>query len=310
MDPLVSICCEVYNHEPYLHDCIEGFLSQKTDFPFEVLIHDDASTDHSAEIIKEYVNKYPALIHPLYQTQNQFSQGISIWATYQFPRAKGKYIALCEGDDYWTDPLKLQKQVDILEKDKSIMAVVTNAMTVDRDGHTIHERMNKVVPGNKEGCYDLHSYFSIGHQYHTANVVFRCDHLEEIIQKTKHTHNRYLGDWSLWAILHSYGDFYYLDQVTSAYRINPTSLTHSWDRIGRAKAHQVICSSLKDVLPEEYGKYLEENGWMHFALFKAYFQEKKYIHAAYTLIGCLVKYPGYTWHRLKETLQIKHANRN
>jgi len=108
-DPIVSICCITYNHEKYIRDAIEGFLMQKTLFPIEILIHGDASTDKTADIIKEYEVKYPDIIKPIYQTENQFSKGVSISATYQFPRARGKYIAICEGDDYWTDPHKLQK---------------------------------------------------------------------------------------------------------------------------------------------------------------------------------------------------------
>lgn len=88
---------------------------QKTNFSFEVLIHDDASTDGTAGIIREYEKKYPEIIFPIYQTVNQFSQGVKISAAYNFSRAKGKYIAMCEGDDYWIDPYKLQKQVDYLE---------------------------------------------------------------------------------------------------------------------------------------------------------------------------------------------------
>lgn len=113
--PLVSVCCLVYNHAPFLRECFEGFVMQKTNFPMEILVHDDASTDGSQEIIKEYTAKYPNLFKPIYQTENQYSKGRSISVTYQYPRAKGKYIALCEGDDYWTDSYKLQKQVDFLE---------------------------------------------------------------------------------------------------------------------------------------------------------------------------------------------------
>lgn len=110
---LVSISCITYNHEPYIRECLDGFIMQKTDFAFEVLIHDDASTDKTADIIREYEAKFPNLIKPIYQTENQFSKKVgSINAKFNYPRAKGKYIALCEGDDYWTDPLKLQKQVD------------------------------------------------------------------------------------------------------------------------------------------------------------------------------------------------------
>jgi len=129
MEPLVSICCITYNHEVFIRDAIEGFLMQKTSFPIEILIHDDASTDNTANIIREYENKFPDIIKPIYQLENQYSRGVSISVTYQFPRAKGKYIALCEGDDYWTDPLKLQKQVDFLENNKDYILTVGGYLT-------------------------------------------------------------------------------------------------------------------------------------------------------------------------------------
>lgn len=112
--PLVSICCQTYNHVSYIRECIEGFLSQQIDFPIEILIHDDASIDGTADIIREYENKYPGLIHPIYQTENQYSKGVRI-PPINYKRARGKYIAFCEGDDYWTEPLKLQWQVDFME---------------------------------------------------------------------------------------------------------------------------------------------------------------------------------------------------
>lgn len=112
---VVSIICNAYNHELYIRQCLEGFVMQKTNFAFEVLIHDDASTDKTADIIREYEAKYPEIIKPIYQTENQYSKKTGIMKTFQYPRVKGKYIALCEGDDYWIDPLKLQKQVDFLE---------------------------------------------------------------------------------------------------------------------------------------------------------------------------------------------------
>ncbi|HHX69295.1 MAG TPA: glycosyltransferase [Gallicola sp.] len=115
-EPLVSICCITYNHEKYIRDAIEGFLMQETEFPFEIIIHDDASTDMTAAIIREYEKKYPELIKPIYQTENQYSKRRNAPLSASFKKAKGKYIALCEGDDYWTDPLKLQKQITEMEK--------------------------------------------------------------------------------------------------------------------------------------------------------------------------------------------------
>ena len=121
MEPLVSICCITYNHAPYIKECIEGFLMQKTTFPIEILIHDDCSTDGTTEIIKDYEKQYPDLIFPLYEEENQYQKGkASEIDFYNYKRARGKYIAYCEGDDYWTDPLKLTKQVLFMEENPEI----------------------------------------------------------------------------------------------------------------------------------------------------------------------------------------------
>ncbi len=125
---LVSICCLTYNHEDYLRDTLEGFLMQKVNFPIEILINDDASTDSTAEIVREYAAKYPELIRPFYQPVNLYSQGKDLCLEVLYPQARGKYIALCEGDDYWTDPMKLQRQVDFLEAHPEYSACVHNTM--------------------------------------------------------------------------------------------------------------------------------------------------------------------------------------
>lgn len=111
---MVSIVCNTYNHEKYIADALDGFVSQKTNFPIEILVMDDASTDGTADIIREYEKKYPEIIKPIYQTENQYSRGLGP-VRQNRSRAKGKYIALCEGDDYWIDEHKLQKQVDYME---------------------------------------------------------------------------------------------------------------------------------------------------------------------------------------------------
>lgn len=109
---LVSIVCITYNHEPYLRQALEGFLMQETDFPVEIILAEDCSTDGTRSICEEYAEKYP-------DTINYIWSGNNVGAVENEARAiraaKGKYIALCEGDDYWTDPLKLQKQVDFME---------------------------------------------------------------------------------------------------------------------------------------------------------------------------------------------------
>lgn len=142
-DVRVSIICNTYNHFPYITDCLEGFLKQKTNFSFEVLVHDDASTDGTDTIVREYAKRYRNIIKPIYQSVNQYSRGINISMQYQFPRVRGKYIALCEGDDYWTDPLKLQRQYDIMEKYPDIDIC---AHSVERISASTGKRIDFIEP--------------------------------------------------------------------------------------------------------------------------------------------------------------------
>src|SRR3989304_1339440 len=142
--PLVSICCITYNQGRYIQDALDGFLMQKTTFPIEIIIHDDASVDKTTDIIKEYKKKHPNLITAIYQSENQYSNGVrGIAARFTFPKARGKYIALCEGDDYWTDPRKLQKQVDIMESDPAISFCFHSVKLIIENENSIKERIIK-----------------------------------------------------------------------------------------------------------------------------------------------------------------------
>ena len=129
---VVSIICNTFNQELYIAQTIEGFIKQEAGFRFEILIHDDASTDKTQQIIREYEMRYPLIIKPIYQQENQYSKGISVTNTYQLPRAKGKYIAICEGDDYWTDKYKLKTQVEALEKYPEIN-ICAHSVSILRD---------------------------------------------------------------------------------------------------------------------------------------------------------------------------------
>ncbi len=131
--PLVSVACITYNHEKYIEDAIEGFLVQETDFPFEILIHDDASTDNTANIVREYAEKYPNIIKPIFQKENQYSKGKKIFPIVTHLCA-GDYIAICEGDDYWTDPKKLQTQVVFLEENPDYVITYTAVKAFDENG--------------------------------------------------------------------------------------------------------------------------------------------------------------------------------
>ena len=135
----VSIICMAYNHEKFISKALDGFLMQKTNFEYEILISDDASTDNTTQIIKEYEKKYPEIIKVIYQKENQYSKGIAP-SMFLYEIAQGKYLSFCEGDDYWTDENKLQKQVDFLEENKEYYAVYHNVRVVDKNGNKIKNK--------------------------------------------------------------------------------------------------------------------------------------------------------------------------
>lgn len=131
--PLLSVLCITYNHAPYIEDALNSFLMQETNFPFEIIVHDDASTDGNQAIIKKYEEKYPRLIRAVYQKENQYSKGRRALGFFQ-GMSNARYLAVCEGDDYWLDPKKLQKQVDYLEKHPECVITGHDAFVIDDAG--------------------------------------------------------------------------------------------------------------------------------------------------------------------------------
>lgn len=231
---LVSVVCDVYNHEPYLRQCFDGFVMQKTNFKFEVLVHDDASTDKSAEIIIEYTNKYPDIFKPIIQKENQYSKGVGIWKTYQFPRVKGKYVAFCEGDDYWIDPLKLQKQVTAIESDSKNTMVYTAFSTVDETGNSIyrydlHYNMRKSKSGN------ILPFLLFRNVVMTVSCMVNRKVLES---KLYLDCNKSL-DYNLFLAASSLGNCIYLDYETCSYRKVGNSMTNSNSNIVQQRFLQV-----------------------------------------------------------------------
>lgn len=173
----VSICMLAYNHEKYIRQALDSILMQKVDFNYEILIHDDASLDKTADIIKEYEEKYPNIIKPIYQVENQFSKGKMISREYQYPRVSGQYVAFCECDDYWIDAYKLQKQVNFLDKNPKIFSTAHKYMIVDKIGNFIkysHEgiELNKYFTKNDALKYK-------NELFHPNTIMFRSEILKE-----------------------------------------------------------------------------------------------------------------------------------
>lgn len=316
---LVAIHCLAFNHEPYIRECLDGFVMQKTNFKFVAIVHDDASTDKTAEIIREYEAKYPDIIKPIYETENQYSKhdgSIDRIMNDAIDATGAKYVAMCEGDDYWIDPYKLQKQVDVLEKDETLMACVTNCSVVDDKANTTKEIRGDVVKDDIEGRYNLRQFFDNNHQYPTLSVVYRNTHREEVWKKTKIMANPYLGDWTLWIALHCFGDFYFLNEVTCAYGINPTSVTHSNTikrRIGLAKENFRLLPAVASILPEGYEDIkkdlIENTAWIWWDLGHAYFNAHKYINAIWCVFRCGLKSPSCLLDSLRKISKyIYHRN--
>ena len=249
--PLVSICCLVYNHERYLRDCLDGFFFQKTDFHYEIIIHDDASTDKSADIIKEYMTKFPNVITPIFQTENQYSKGKEIIANILFPQAKGKYIAYCEGDDYWIDPYKLQKQVEYMEHHPECSLTCHASQELYGNGKLV-----KRIPYSTDINMHFETIFNEWGDIPSASIVFnnKLYHRE--------THLRFaegcpVGDGPLQIYLATIGHVHYFCNTMSIYRVNSIG---SWSERNRCnkehlKQHQYKMISwaqrLYSILPSE-----------------------------------------------------------
>ena len=227
-DPLVSIRCTVYNHEPFLRQCLDGFVMQKTTFPFEAIVHDDASTDGSAAIIREYAERYPDIIKPIYETENQYSKNDGSLARVMDAamHPNSKYVALCEGDDYWTDPEKLQIQVDIMEADESIGLVHTLARVYDQQSGSYHKELWGWHINSFE--YELIANRSV-----TLTTCFRKDLYKDARQffiKHRNMHKPWkMSDYPLWLYLSYYSKTHLIEKPTGVYRLLTHSASHNPD---------------------------------------------------------------------------------
>lgn len=252
MEPLVSICCTAYNHEKYLAQTLESFLSQRCDFAYEILIHDDVSTDRTADIIREYAARYPHIIRPMFQTQNQYSRGVPINETFNFPRARGKYIALCEGDDYWCDPDKLQRQIAHMESDPGCTFCFTNGYVHDEAG--IHpDRPFLPYYENEKSLFTGESRaFTLDEMARvnfipTASFVFRVDALRALPPSFTQRECQH-GDLRMRLFLTAAGHAWYEHLFACTYRENVSgSAMQIWKKEKRDLLYR-RCQSVVDMV--------------------------------------------------------------
>jgi|ADurb_Gel_01_Slu_FD_contig_121_104391_length_2451_multi_2_in_0_out_0_2 glycosyltransferase involved in cell wall biosynthesis len=214
---LVSINCITYNHERFIKQAIESFLMQKTRFDFEVLVHDDASTDKTIEIIRSYAQKYPKIIKPMYQKENQYSKGKKMFL-FNHNRALGKYVAICEGDDYWTDPYKLQEQVDYMEKNTECNLVAHAIRIIDNDKPT--EKV--IAPYSEDRELEFSSVIYDGGIIGTSSIMYRKKAFDN---PPDFYFCAPVEDYPLQVYLCENKKAFYINKIMSAYR---TNIEGSW----------------------------------------------------------------------------------
>lgn len=249
MNPEISIICNTYNHEKYIAQALDGFLMQKVNVPFEILVHDDASPDGTAEIIRTYAQKHPDVVLPILQTENQASQGKAITPTFQLPRTRGKYVAFCEGDDYWSDPDKLQLQYDFMERHPEYSICCHAYSMVDKDGKLIEERYDL----DADGVVPIEKL--IGNQLlvpHFATLFVRRECLNGYGAEFL---NKHCSDMILRLYCQAQKPIYYLNRNMSCYR---RFTENSWTvKVGQDR--EKFLAVLKDnaAFLERYDEYTE-----------------------------------------------------
>lgn len=216
--PKVVIKCITYNHEAYIRDALEGFVMQQTNFPFIAIVHDDASTDGTSSIIREYAKKYPHIIKPIYETENQYSKRdgtLDRIMSHAVKASGAPYVAVCEGDDYWTDPLKLQKQVDFLDNHPDYSMVFARARCLYDTG--LSNDIYPMIPIESREYTSLELYHNI---VPTPTILYRIEALDSrcFNQLCNSVKKVGFGDLTICMVCSSIGKVFGMSDVVSVYR--------------------------------------------------------------------------------------------
>ena len=211
-DVMVSVQCITYNHEKYIRKALDGFVMQKTNFKFEVIVHDDASTDGTAEIIREYAEKYD-FIKPIFQKENQYSKGVSFGPKYIYPLMQGRYIAFCEVDDYWPDPYKLQTLYDYMNAHDECSMCCHAYENIEANTERVVEEIHTL---QSNGTITIQKAIKYDNPTQLASQMFRR---ECIIDKPKIYLNRGVGDYTVLLYAATLGEIHYIDKVMACHRI-------------------------------------------------------------------------------------------
>lgn len=251
--PLVSICCITYNHGPFIRQCLDGFLMQETTFPVEILIHDDASNDGTADIVRAYCAAHPRLFKPVLQSENQYLKRRKKFKPnlmFNYPRAQGRYIALCEGDDCWTAPHKLQTQVAFLEANAEYSASFHDVIRhVDGGGPGDNTRY---VGSQVKPCVTLRDIVLVNF-VPTAGVVFRADTVRHLPQWYPLMP---VGDWPLHVLNAQRGHLRYFDEIWGVYRVHAGGIWSSLGEVERLRKNILLAQTFNRHLCFEHADLL------------------------------------------------------
>ncbi|WP_191092356.1 glycosyltransferase [Francisella sp. SYW-2] len=244
---MVTILCQTYNQEQFIGQTLDSFLMQQTDFPFNIIVRDDASTDGTVTIIKDYQLKYPSIIKPIFEKENQWSKGITMIPR-EIPRImqniEAMYIALCDGDDYWTDSLKLQKQVDFLERNPHFVASA-HASRYLRNGK---EAELVSVPPQGKTEYTFEEY--LGNCYfQTSSWVYRYDRkFRASVEGYFHTG----GDVYMSLVFLNFGPFKYFNEVMSVWRVHDQGEWNKNSVEGQAMENLAASAKVANIFDKKY----------------------------------------------------------
>lgn len=207
--PVVSVINWVFNQSDFIEASLDSILNQKVDFPIEIIVQDDASTDATRDILDKYIAQYPNVFNCILNKENKYSNGEDI-TTPPLIKASGKYIALTHGDDYWTDPLKLQKQVDFLEQNKSYSMVCSNVEIIDNLGFFKRKRFNF------KNSFDIDAKYLLKNNHITTCTVMANSSILQLRKPIKIN----FADKHIWLTLLENGKCFYLNEITARYRMH------------------------------------------------------------------------------------------
>lgn len=222
---VVSVLCITYNHRNYIRRCLDSLVNQTVDFKYEIVVHDDASTDGTQDIVREYAERYPDLVIPILEEENQYSKGVGALMNSMLSTASGKYIVECEGDDYWCDPHKLQLQVEALEAHPECSLCVHATDTVDREGNPLSFHFPEVSLDHSLITTEEYMRYVLGEGnwlFHLSCYMVSADLFREYVGfMAEGFPARFyrVGDLPLYLYFSLQGDFYFIDRTMSVYRI-------------------------------------------------------------------------------------------